>query len=217
MTFPAAIHTPFLYAARCVLFFIVLGVMLPSGAANARIAIPAAQGFVAEMGAQGILILQQTNLPIEQREANFRLILEKKFDLNFISRFVLGKNVRMATADQMEEYQALFAEFILRTYASRLSSYAGQKFEIEKATEAGQNDVVVQSVVSGGEGAPLRADWRVREVNGVPQIIDVSVEGVSMSITQREEFASVIHRDGIEGLLEILRARTMGLPAEGPS
>ena len=217
MTLPAAKHTPFLFAAQRVLFFLVLALLLPLSAASARIAIPDAQNFVAEMGAQGILILQQTNLPIEQREANFRLILEKKFDLNFISRFVLGKNARMATPDQMEEYQTLFAEFILRTYASRLSSYAGQKFEIEKAMEAGQNDVVVQSVVSGGEGAPLRADWRVRDVNGVPQIIDVSVEGVSMSITQREEFASVIHRDGIEGLLEILRARTMGLPAEGPS
>lgn len=203
-------------AARLALFFIIFAGSLASIVASARIATAYAQAFVTELGAQGMSILVRPNLSIEQREANFRNILEKKFDLNFIARFVLGKNWRNATPDQQEEYQALFSEFILRTYSSRLSSYAGQTFEVEKAIEAGQHDVVVQTKVSGGSAAPLRADWRVREVNGMPLIIDVSVEGISMSITQREEFASVVHRDGIEGLIEVLRARTLGMPAEGP-
>lgn len=200
-----------------VLFLAVLFCALTLTMASARIASADAQSFVTELGAQGIAILQQANQSIEQREANFRSILEKKFDLGFISRFVLGKNWRLATPDQQEEYQTLFSEFILRTYSSRLSSYSGQKFEVEKAVEAGERDVLVQTLVSGGEAPPLRADWRVREVNGAPQIIDVSVAGVSMSITQREEFSSVVHREGIEGLLEILRARTQSLPAEGPT
>ena len=41
-----------------------------------------------------------------------------------------------------------------------------------------------------------------------PRIIDVSVEGVSMVVTQRSEFASVIQRNGVEGLIEVVRART---------
>jgi len=35
------------------------------------------------------------------------------------------------------------------------------------------------------------------------------VEGISMAVTQRSEFASVARRGGLEGLLMILRDRTM--------
>ena len=212
----------FLNAARISLFlFAILFISLPAAVSYARIAAADAQAFVLELGEQGVKILQQTSHPagqnIEQREAHFRAILENKFDLDFISRFVLGRYWRQATVDQRDEYQSLFFEFILRTYAARLSSYAGQNFAVENAVEAGANDVIVRSLISGGAGPPLRADWRVRDADGVPHIIDVSVEGISMSITQREEFASVVQREGVEGLLKILRARTLGLPAEGPT
>lgn len=199
----------------------ILFISLPAGISEARIANSDAQRFVQELGAQGVRILQQTGHPdgrnIEQREAHFRAILESKFDLEFISRFVLGRYWRYATADQQDEYQFLFYEFILSTYSARLSSYAGQSFIIENAVNAGANDVIVRSLITGGSGPPLRADWRVREVDGAPQIIDLSVEGISMSITHREEFAAVVQREGVEGLLKILRARTLALPAEGPT
>lgn len=190
---------------------------LDATVSGSRIAASEAELFVAELGSQGIKILQQPNQTIEQREAQFRAILENKFDLDFISRFALGRNWRLATEDQQEEYQQLFSEFILRTYSSRLSSYNGQSFSIESAVDAGQNDVIVRSIIAGASGPPLRADWRVRKAAEAALIIDVSVEGISMSINQREEFSSVVQREGIEGLLKILRARTLGLPAEGPS
>jgi phospholipid transport system substrate-binding protein len=41
-------------------------------------------------------------------------------------------------------------------------------------------------------------------------VIDVVVEGVSMRVTQRDEFAAVIRRNGgkVEGLLAALRRKT---------
>ena len=39
------------------------------------------------------------------------------------------------------------------------------------------------------------------------KVIDVSVEGISMLHTHRVEFASVVNRKGIDGLLGDLRAR----------
>ena len=37
---------------------------------------------------------------------------------------------------------------------------------------------------------------------------DIMVEGVSMAITQRSDFGAVIKQRGVEGLIQILRART---------
>jgi phospholipid transport system substrate-binding protein len=49
----------------------------------------------------------------------------------------------------------------------------------------------------------VRVDWRVRG----GKVIDVIVEGVSMSVTQRSEFSSIIQRNGgdIEALITHLQ------------
>lgn len=183
-------------------------------AAADRISPPDAQRFIAGLGADAITILRQPNTTLEQREAVFRRLLADKFDLRFLSRFVLGKHARRASQEQSDEYQELFSEFVLRTYASRLGGYAGQAFTVEDAVAGGARDIVVRSLITGGSGPPLRADWRVRLIEGQPRIIDVSVEGISMAITQREEFSAVIANNGIEGLLQVLRARANRMPAE---
>ena len=47
---------------------------------------------------------------------------------------------------------------------------------------------------NGGE--EVQVDWRVRNKGGSYKIVDVLVAGVSMSVTQRSDFASVIQRGG---------------------
>ena len=39
----------------------------------------------------------------------------------------------------------------------------------------------------------------MREIDGQYRIVDVVVEGVSMLVTQRQEFASVARRSGVAG------------------
>jgi phospholipid transport system substrate-binding protein len=54
--------------------------------------------------------------------------------------------------------------------------------------------------------------WRVRPKGDSFKIVDVMVEGVSMSQTQRKEYASVIRRNGgqVEGLLAEMRQKVKG-------
>lgn len=42
---------------------------------------------------------------------------------------------------------------------------------------------------------------QVRIIDIRRRIIDISVEGISMVVTQRSKFASVIQRNGVEGLI----------------
>ena len=62
------------------------------------------------------------------------------------------------------------------------------------------------SIIPNG-GSKIKVDWRVREKNGQMKVIDVVIEGVSMALTQRSDFSSVIQRGGgkIDVLLEHLR------------
>jgi phospholipid transport system substrate-binding protein len=74
----------------------------------------------------------------------------------------------------------------------------------------GQGGAVVPSEIIPRDGAPARIEWRVRGKPGNCKIIDVVIEGISMAINQRSEFASVIQRGGgeFDSLLTQLRKRT---------
>jgi phospholipid transport system substrate-binding protein len=54
----------------------------------------------------------------------------------------------------------------------------------------------------------------VRATDGRMKIVEVLMTGVSMGVTQRDEFASVIEHRGLEGLIRDLRSRVDNLQAE---
>src|SRR3546814_20894405 len=98
---------------------------------------------------------------------------------------------------------------VLTTYTSRFSEFEGSTFQVGQARAISDRDVLVSSVLTRPGAPPLNIDWRVRERQDGFQIIDVSVEGVSLAVTQRNEFGSVIQRNGgrFDALLQALRAQ----------
>ncbi|NQV80065.1 MAG: ABC transporter substrate-binding protein [Alphaproteobacteria bacterium] len=172
-----------------------------------------ASQFIGQLGQQAITILQSTSGSLEQREQNFRQILAQNFDVTFIGRFVLGRSWRAATPEQQNDYLALFEDFLVLTYSRRLGGYTGERLAVVDERAAGDRDTVVRTQIDRPGGPPINADWRVRSTETGFKIIDVEVAGVSMALTQRSEFASVISRNGMNGLIEVLRARSSKLSA----
>jgi len=65
--------------------------------------------------------------------------------------------------------------------------------------------ILVASLIDGAQGGPpIKVDWRVGKSGAGYKIVDVIVEGISMAVTERQEFASVIQRNNgqIEALLK---------------
>ncbi len=172
-----------------------------------------ASRFIRDLGDQAIQVLQTPGLTLEQREGRFRDILRQGFNVDFIGRFVIGNHWRKASAQQKADYQQLFGEYILQTYASRFGGYAGERLAIAEEKPAGKTDVVVRTRIDRPSGSPINADWRVRVTDGRYGIIDVMVQGVSMALTHRQEFSGLIKKNGLDGLIQLLSARVGKLPA----
>lgn len=141
-------------------------------------------------------------------------LIEAQTDLRLLGRLALGRYWREASPEQRAEYLNLFRSYMLQTFVERLRPYAGtdlgpagERFRIVASRPVGRRDILVQSQVAPPASPPLQVDWRLRAQDDVPVIIDLIVEGVSLLITQRSEFAAVIERAGIDGLLSELRAR----------
>jgi phospholipid transport system substrate-binding protein len=176
--------------------------------ASAAISPDAAQAMIQDIGSKVLAVLRDPDLNNDQKFRQLVELLDGPIDLDLVARLILGRHWRTASGAQQQEYLKLFRAFALDNLASRLHVYDGQDFEIISAKAVNDSDAVVSTRVTGGDHAPLKVDWRIRERDdGGLVAIDVIVEGVSMIVTQRSEFSSVIERQGMDGLLAELRQR----------
>lgn len=165
--------------------------------------------FIRSVGQNAIDSLTDKAITQDQREERFRKILNAKFEVKLLARFTLGRFWRRATETQQKEYTSLFEDFIVKAYAARFADYKGENFVVGKIRNINERDNLVQSEVVLTDGRKIPVHWRVR--NGTElKIVDVLVEGVSMAITQRDEFSAIINQNGgkIDGLLAALRKKT---------
>ena len=165
-------------------------------------------GFVQSICDRAVEILKTADSEEPERRARLRSLFSEGFDLGSIGRFALGRYWRSATPEQRGEFLSLFDDFIVNTYAARFDSYAGETFRILQVVPVDHRDSVVNSNVFGPDGTAFRVDYRVRKTDGGLKIVDVMVEGVSLLATQRSEIASVVNREGMDGLLVKLREKT---------
>lgn len=169
--------------------------------------------FVQNLGNQAIAIMADKNLTTEQRSQKYRGILHDSFDLTTIGRFVLGRSWNGATPEQQKNFMELFERMVLETYGDRLSFYSGEGFHVKNVRRESDKDSVVSSEVSHTDGTPpTTVDWRIRQGNDRLAVIDVVIEGVSQSVTQRQEYASILQRNNgnIDGLLDLMKQRVQG-------
>ena len=164
--------------------------------------------FIEGLASEALKVLTASRGTLAEREDTFRRLLRDDFAMEKIGRFVVGPHWRTMTPKQQAEYQELFAEWVLKTYSARLGGYSGEQFNVLRTSPAGRRDVIVHTkIVKSDAGNGLSVDWRVRKSDEKYKIIDIYVEGVSMAVTQRSEFDSIVRRHGVEGLISMIRER----------
>ncbi len=193
---------------RVVGLAVVLGVAGVDASGRADDGADKARMFIESLAERAIAALAVTDIAREQREERFRSLLAEHFDVKTIGRWVLGRYWKKATPAEQDEYLQLFEDLIVVTYANRFSEYKGETLSVLKTVAGGKRDIIVRSELIQPHGSqPVSVDWRVRPRGNGLKIVDIMVEGISMGLTQRKEFASVIRKNGgqVEALLVELR------------
>lgn len=167
-----------------------------------------AETFIDSMGKRAIGFLSNASLSKDQKAREFRKLLSDSFDLKTIGRFSLGRYWKAASPAQIQEYQNLFEDLVVEVYAQRFDEYQGQNLDVRSSRMEGTKDAIVQSFIVDKSGTEFSVDWRVRYKDGRYKIVDVIIEGVSMTLTQRSDFSSVIQRGG--GNVDVLIAHLKG-------
>jgi phospholipid transport system substrate-binding protein len=184
---------------------LIVGALAPAMLAAA--ADPAA--VINNLGNRALEVLGKNATPA-QRVARFHELFREEFDVPGIARFVLGRYWKTATTEQQEEFTKLFEDYIAIVYSSQLAAYSGETLKVTGSRADPEGAIVVSEIIRPSGAPPVKVEWHLTDLHGTYKIRDVAVEGISMAVTQRSEFASVIQRNGgqVQGLIAQLREKT---------
>jgi phospholipid transport system substrate-binding protein len=192
----------------------VVGLVLLAPPRSASAADASAEQVVRGLAEEIWTTLRSNGVDPKVRVNRLTALLEARADVGLISRLALGRHWHELPEAQRQDYQELFRDVVIRSFARRLDGYAPdaegaleERFRILGSARAGERDSLVRSKVVPAEGPPVALDWRLRATDSGPVIIDLIVEGASLLVAQRSEFAAVIERQKLDGLLAELRAR----------
>lgn len=209
-------------AARARIFpwlFAVALLALPAAAPLAAEKAQSAKAFVQELSTSVITDLASQEITDSERVKRLRRLLREHFDVPAVGRFVLGIYARQASEEQFREFLKLYDIYVAHNYAGLFKKYSGETIEALREQPASDGTSLVFARINQTSGPPVALEIRVRDKGGAYKVLDIKVEGVSMPLTHRKQFASVISRsgNGINGLLSALRKATDRFEAETPS
>ena len=193
-------------------YFALVAVMLAAVSASPARAADEPAAFIQSLGDQAIQILQNKQLGQKDREAQFSKLFTEGFDVAEIGKFVLGRYWNVATPAQQQDYIKLFGTYVVAVYANRFSQYSGEKFTVASSQATPDGASVPSQIIRPNGGPPINIVWKIAKEGAGYKIRDVVAENLSMTITQRAEFASVVERGGggsagIDALNNILKQK----------
>jgi len=160
-----------------------------------------AEAFVAGLhdGARKIL------LGAENPVADMVAFISRNVEIERVAQYALGPAWNGATPKARAEYVKLFRATTLRTLAGHIVLYDGADYRVVQSQATGEDEFLVTSTITPKDGGSFGVAWRVGAQGCRLTARDVVNGGVSLVVTKRQEFASVIAREGVDGLLRRLR------------
>ena len=203
---------------RTVLFsaLLVIGVAQANAAEDTWNTDPTA--FINHFSQASIDDILNANIDTVEKTARFRTVFNDSFDIPAISRFVLGRAWRRASDSEKQDFLAVFEDVIVYTWSRRFKQYTGQTIKVLGTSPDGDTGTLVNSVIKDLAGQTISVQWRLRQRGEGLRIVDIIIEGISMVITYRQDYTSVIRQNGgIQGLLTELRKQAAEtLPSKAP-
>ena len=169
-----------------------------------------ASAVVTDFGSQMLQMLNNAQFSPAERQKRFGALLDKDFDFASIGRFVLGRSWATATEPEKQEFAPVFRDYVVQSYSVRFGEFGGASFKVTgERPESPTSTIVSTTVMQKNNPSPAKVDWRVSSASGAAKITEVIVDGISMSLTHRQEFASLIERQGggVSGLIAQLKAK----------
>ena len=128
-------------------------------------------------------------------------------DFEEATRLAVGRAWSQATPEQRKKLVSEFRNMLVRTYSNAIEAYQGQTLKVMPSRGGKQDakdEATVRTQFTRAGGKPLPIEFQMRKTGETWKVYDIAVEGISLVLTYRSEFDSVVKQDGIDGLIKRL-------------
>lgn len=176
-----------------------------------------AERFAQNLIDRGTAILRNTGDPA--RRAKFREFILQYADARKTALFTLGAYRRGANDADVEAFIRAFQDYATAVYESRLDRYKGETLKVVGSVNNPKpGDITVNMIVADSSTPnPLRVAFRLIGGNGSYKFVDIQVEGIWLSVDQREQFSAFLSKNGgsVPRLTTHLQSQTQQIMAAG--
>ena len=152
-----------------------------------------------------LVLLRKPDFDMAADRPAISAAIKRAFDDTAMAQSVLSTNWRTATPAQQTEFKALLLKTIEGTYLGRIKAYTNQSVEY-RGEEIRGNRATVNTVIIAATGE-IPVNYRLRQRSDGWFVYDVEVENVSMVNSYRDTYRDIVGRDGMDSLLEQMRAK----------
>jgi phospholipid transport system substrate-binding protein len=147
----------------------------------------------------------RTPADIDKNRNAIRQLLLTRFDFTAMAQRSLGNRWNDLRGNQ-QEFVSVFTDFVEHGYMSTLRSYRGEKVVYDQDRVNGESAEVDTRVV-GGEGAPIKIEYKLHCTGEQWMVYDAVVDDVSVVGNYRSQFARILRTASLEELTQSLRAK----------
>jgi phospholipid transport system substrate-binding protein len=145
---------------------------------------------------------------IERNRNSLRQILLTRFDFAAMAQKSLGNRWKDLNGKE-EEFVSAFTDFVEHSYMSTLGSYRGEKVVYDRDRANGESAEVDTRVI-GGQGDPIKIEYKLHLTDGQWMVYDAVIDDVSIVGNYRSQFARVLQTASLGELIQNLRGKASG-------
>lgn len=180
------------YFLRLIIFFVLILFAVPTFADS--LSEDEAKNFGDTKGRELLAAFSEKDLAVKYKKLDDLFL--NYIDLDYISRFVVGKYWRKMTPEQQSQYQELFKRYALNTYKSfPLDFEDNLDFKITEAVKD-KEDVLIRTYIDyrgmDGNDSRFLVEFRVHKKNGRIMLTDIKVAESSLILSYRNRFYQMI-------------------------
>lgn len=120
-------------------------------------------------------------------------VLMPVVDFGYISKRVMGKYYRRASAQQREQFSDVFKTTLLKTYARALVGFQIESYRLAKPAKASPkpDKQAVSVVVKSANGTEFTLVYFMLKREGKWALVNASLDGINLRLTFKNQFASM--------------------------
>ncbi|PYM60869.1 MAG: organic solvent tolerance ABC transporter substrate-binding protein [Candidatus Rokuibacteriota bacterium] len=151
-----------------------------------------------------------------ERRKQLRTIVDQVFDWQETGKRALARHWQTLKPEQRQEFSALFADLVERSYVGKIEAYSGEKVAyVGDTIEGDQATVKTKLITKSGTEIPL--DYRMQKEGDRWRVYDVLIEGVSLVGNYRTQFNKIIQQSSYDELVKKMKTKQDELVfVEGP-